>query len=83
MKAFPDKPTTRHLFVVAASGPSGNMEVPDLPGADPHTVWQTLGSRLTKARSPLTCPWHVLTSMIGKHSSPHDTEPKGGRLCEF
>ena len=38
--------------------------------------------RLTKARSPLTCPWHVLTSMIGKHSSPHDTEPKGGRLCE-
>ncbi|KAF8261973.1 hypothetical protein EI94DRAFT_1744702 [Lactarius quietus] len=49
MKAFPDKPTTRHLFVVAASGPSGNMEVPGLPGADPPTVWQTLGSRLTKA----------------------------------
>ncbi|KAN0133509.1 hypothetical protein V8E53_008677 [Lactarius tabidus] len=49
VKAFPDKPTTRHLFVVAASGPSGNMEVPGLPGADPPTVWQILGSRLTKA----------------------------------
>lgn len=82
MKAFPDKPTTRHLFVVAASGPSGNTEVPGLP-ADPHTVWQTLGSRLTKARSPLTCLRHVLTSVLGKHSSPHDTEPKGGRICEF
>lgn len=82
MKAFPDKPTTRHLFVVAASGPSGNTEVPGLL-ADSPTVWQILGSRLTKARSPLTCPWHVLTSMLGKHSSPHDTEPKGGRICEF
>lgn len=49
MKAFPETPTTRHLFVVAASGPSGNTDVPSLPGADPQTVWQTLGTRLTKA----------------------------------
>ena len=59
MKAFPDKPTTRHLIVVAASGPSGKTDVPGLPGADPHTVWQTLGSRLTKARFaahvPMAC----------------------------
>ncbi|KAH9012792.1 hypothetical protein EDB85DRAFT_2036675 [Lactarius pseudohatsudake] len=55
MNAFPDTPTTRHLFVVAASGPSGNTDVPSLPGADPQTVWQTLGTKLTKASSPLTC----------------------------
>ena len=83
MKAYPDKPTTRHLFVVAASGPSANTDVPGLPGADPQTVWQTLGSRLTKAGSPLTWPQRVLTSMIGKHSSPHDTESKGERIREF
>ncbi|KAI9456825.1 hypothetical protein BJY52DRAFT_1187660 [Lactarius psammicola] len=38
MKAFPDTPTTRHLFVVAASGPSGNTDVPSLLGADPQTA---------------------------------------------
>ncbi len=83
MKAFPDTPTTRHLFVVAASGPSGNTDVPGLLGADPQTVWQTLGTKLIKAGSPLTCSRRVLTSTIGKHSSSHDTESKGGRICEF
>ncbi|KAI0263641.1 hypothetical protein BC834DRAFT_305279 [Gloeopeniophorella convolvens] len=45
-KTFPDSPTTRHLFVVAASGPSENTEVPGLP-ADRH-VWQALGAKLTQ-----------------------------------
>ncbi|KAI0299976.1 hypothetical protein B0F90DRAFT_566876 [Multifurca ochricompacta] len=48
-ETFPETPTTRHLFVVAASGPSASMEVPGLPGADPQTIWQALGSKLTQA----------------------------------
>ncbi|KAI0288590.1 hypothetical protein BC826DRAFT_1037139 [Russula brevipes] len=48
---LPETNTTRHLFVIAASGPSENMDVPGLPGADPQTVWQALGSKMTKAGS--------------------------------
>jgi len=48
---FHETNTTRHLFVIAASGPSETMDVPSLAGADPQTVWQTLGTKLTKARS--------------------------------
>jgi hypothetical protein len=48
---FRETNTTRHLFVIAASGLSETMDVPSLTGADPKTVWQTLGTKLTKARS--------------------------------
>jgi hypothetical protein len=41
--------TTRHLFVIAASGPSENADVPSLPGADPQPSWQVLGPKLIKA----------------------------------
>ena len=43
--------STRHLFVIAASGPSESADVPSLPGADPQPTWQALGSKLTKAGS--------------------------------
>ncbi|KAF8465140.1 hypothetical protein DFH94DRAFT_783878 [Russula ochroleuca] len=40
--------TTRHLFVIAASGPSESADVPSLPSADPQPSWQVLCSKLTK-----------------------------------
>ncbi|KAH9984354.1 hypothetical protein BJV77DRAFT_196765 [Russula vinacea] len=40
--------TTRHLFVIAASGPSESADVPSLSSADPQPSWQVLGSKLTK-----------------------------------
>lgn len=43
--------TTRHLFVIAASGPSESADVPSLSSADPQPSWQVLGSKLTKAGS--------------------------------
>ncbi|KAI0251615.1 hypothetical protein BJV78DRAFT_1209230 [Lactifluus subvellereus] len=46
--ASPETTTTRHLFVIAASGPAESVDMPGLPGADPQTVWQALGSKLTK-----------------------------------
>jgi len=48
---FRETNTTRHLFVIAATGLSETMDVPSLAGADPQTVWQTLGTKLTKAGS--------------------------------
>ena len=48
---FRETSTTRHLFVIAASGPSETMDVPSLIGADPQTVCQTLGAKLTKVSS--------------------------------
>lgn len=67
-KTFPDTPTTRHLFVVAASGPSGNTDVPGLLGAEPQTVWQTLGSRLRKANIHL----HMILNPMVKESANFD-----------
>ncbi|KAF8497774.1 hypothetical protein F5888DRAFT_1694817 [Russula emetica] len=50
-KTLVETSTTRHLFVIAASGPSETADVPTLPGADPQPSWQALGPKLTKAGS--------------------------------
>lgn len=47
-KTLVETSTTRHLFVIAASGPSETADVPTLPGADPQPSWQALGPKLTK-----------------------------------
>ena len=75
-KTFLEKNTSRHLFVIAASGPSESADFPCPPGADPQTVWQTLGSKLTKAGShrPRANGVCIHVFMIGEHSSPHDIE---------
>ncbi|KAH9961896.1 hypothetical protein BC827DRAFT_1155102 [Russula dissimulans] len=52
--SFSEANTTRHLFVIAASGPPS--ESVDVLGADPQTGWQALCSKLTKAGlRPPTC----------------------------